>query len=1295
MTTPPALPTTLLPPPKPLDTSRDAWLGWKTWKSEFELFSTATQLNKQPKEVQAATLLVTIGEEARKVFASFKFEPGEDTTDVTLIIKKFEDFYQPAKNLTYHEFCFGSRDQKEDESFNDWLVELRTLAQHCDFGDLEERMLRSRIILGIRDKGLQKKLISENPSYQRVVEICRIQEQGEEQFRQIRGTTEGAETAAVNALARVTKPCNKCGYKVHRGSRCPATGKACKKCGGLNHFAQACSQSSFLHSEDAKRREIRELHVDERSDFFLDALTVNALASDQWTATVSIEGRPMVCKLDTGANCCVISKEDVLSLPRKTREACRATLTSFFGHKTTAQFKVKLSLSVNDKQHDETFFVIEQNVPVTLSGAAAESLGLIYRVDSVETQQLYPAAQPFTDVFTGLGQLKNFEYEMKLKPGAVGVVVPARRVPVAIEEKVKAELQRMEEHNVITKVTEPTEWSSYMVAVVKGDKVRICLDPTELNKVILREHYPMPVLEEVAQRLAGAKYFSTLDATSGFWQIKLSDSSSRLCTMSTPYGRYRFIRMPFGIASAPEIFQAAMHRLLEGLSGVAVVMDDILVWGTTKEEHDNNLTGVLARCREHNLRLNSQKCVFLQEQVRYLGHVFTTQGLSLGPDRVQAILDMPAPSNSKELKVFLGTMNYVQRFIPRMSVLTAPLRTLLRKDIAWVWTEKEQCSFNELRQALVTAPVLAYFDPKKPVTLSVDASHMGVGAVLIQDGRPIAFSSRSLSDAQTRYAQIEKEALAIVHGCEKFHDYIFGQSEVTVETDHRPLVPIFSKPLHQCPLRLQRMRLTLQRYAINLLYKPGKELFLADALSRFPSKALLTEETERFNVNVIALVPASERRLEELRVATAKDPALSTIRSYAETDWPENKEDVPACARPFWAYREEMHTQDGLVFRSNKVTVPSAKRAEILRLLHLAHSGAEKMKIRARSVMFWPSMSSDIDQVAASCKVCQAHQKQNTKMPLLSHDVPSLPWEMVGMDLFHHGGKEFALIVDFYSFYFEIKEFRYTTARHLKEWCAKVFSVHGLPVKLCSDNGPPFSSQEFREFLHELGVTHVTSSPYHPRANGMAERAVQEAKTLLKKCSYNSPDFHLALLELRNTPRDAILMSPVQRLMGRQTRTLLPVPSCHLKPAPLPSRKVHSRLQEIRHKQKVYYNRGARDLRALSPGQRASLYDTHTRTWSPVVVLGSAGAPRSVLVKTEDGREMRRTREHLREVPELPCPDTTTTPSSGLPGSGPVPEPPLPRRSTRERREPRRYPMPERPILPQGKEDVTELARPR
>lgn len=217
-------------------------------------------------------------------------------------------------------------------------------------------------------------------------------------------------------------------------------------------------------------------------------------------------------------------------------------------------------------------------------------------------------------------------------------------------------------------------------------------------------------------------------------------------------------------------------------------------------------------------------------------HILSTEGLRLDPGRVNDILEMKEPKNSKELQVFLGMMNYVQRFIPNMSVVTAPLRTLLRKDIAWVWTEAQQRSYEMLRESLVNAPILSFFDATKPVTLSVDASQMGVGAVLIQDGRPVAFSSRSLTEAQQRYAQIEKETLAIVHGCIKFHDYIFGQESVTVETDHRPLVPIFSKPLYQCPLRLQRMRLTLQRYPIKLTYKPGKELFLLtpylDSLAR-------------------------------------------------------------------------------------------------------------------------------------------------------------------------------------------------------------------------------------------------------------------------------------------------------------------------------------------------------------------------------------------------------------------------------------------------------------------------------
>ncbi|XP_049513828.1 uncharacterized protein K02A2.6-like [Dermacentor silvarum] len=930
----------------------------------------------------------------------------------------------------------------------------------------------------------------------------------------------------------------------------------------------------------------------------------------------------------------------------------------------------------NERVVPETFYIIEQNVPVTLSGSVAQRLGFICRVQHIEVDELYPPAQPFAEVFSGLGELKGYEYEIKLKPGAVGVIVPARRIPVALEGKTRAELQRMEDQGVITKVTEPTEWSSHMVTVVKGDKVRICLDPTALNQAILRENYPMPTLEDVAPRLAGAKFFSTLDAASGFWQIRLSESSSKLCTMSTPYGRYRFLRMPFGIASAPEVFQAAMHRVLEGLSCVAVVMDDVLVWGRTKDEHDYSLKLVLSRCQQHNLRLNPKKSAFLQPEVRYLGHILTTEGLRLDPERVQDILGMPEPSNKKELQVFLGTMNFVQRFIPNMSVVTAPLRTLLRKDIAWVWTEAQQKSFDTLRQSLTKAPVLAFFNPKKPFVLSVDASQLGVGAVLMQDGRPIAFSSRSLTEAQQNYAQIEKEMLAIVHGCTKFHDYVFGRAEVIVETDHRPLVPILSKPLHQCPLRLQRMRLTLQRYPIKLVYKPGKELFLADALSRFPSKVSMCEETDQFQVNVLEFVSASEARLKSILEATNNDTVLSQLREYALTSWPDNKHEVPEVIRPYWPYQEEIHAQDGLLFRSNKVIIPSSIKAEILALLHVAHPGADKMKARARSVMFWPCMASDIEQFCRNCKVCQKHQPRNAKMPLLSHEVPNLPWEAVGMDLFFYGGRQFAIIVDFYSFFFEIKEFRHTTANQLKSWCAELFSVHGLPLKLCSDNGPPFNSTEFKDFLYGLGINHVTSSPYHPRSNGMTERAVQEAKKLLKKCSLRTPDFHMALLEWRNTPRDAVLKSPVQRLMGRQTRTLLPVPASHLVPEIVPNRAVHNRLQEIRQRQRIYYNRHSRNLPPLSPGQRVTAYDTHEKTWAPAVFLRPAETPRSVVLKTEEGHEIRRTREHLRDAPSHPE-ENPCAGSERLDDAQPAQEL---RRSTRPRREPCRYPQPERPL---------------
>ncbi|KAK3749625.1 hypothetical protein QZH41_012963, partial [Actinostola sp. cb2023] len=324
------------------------------------------------------------------------------------------------------------------------------------------------------------------------------------------------------------------------------------------------------------------------------------------------------------------------------------------------------------------------------------------------------------------------------------------------------------------------------------------------------------------------------DARSGFWQIPVDDESSTLTTFATPYGRYRFTRMPFGIHSAQEVFHKGLHELFQDLSGVETDIDDIiLVWGSTREEHDERLEKTLQRARESNLKLNPDKCKIRRTKVLYIGHVFTSDGVKPDVSKLEAITSMPTPEDKHGIQRLLEMVNYVAKFLPNISEVTSPLRELLKKDVAWHWTERHEQSFNDIKKLLTetSTGVLKYYDPKQPVGLQVDACKSGLVAVLMQGGSPIAYASRSLTETECKYAQIEKESLAVVFGCERFHQYIYAK-EVRVETDHRPLVSIITKSLDKAPARLQRMLLRLQRYNIDLQYKPGKELYAADTLSR-------------------------------------------------------------------------------------------------------------------------------------------------------------------------------------------------------------------------------------------------------------------------------------------------------------------------------------------------------------------------------------------------------------------------------------------------------------------------------
>ena len=303
---------------------------------------------------------------------------------------------------------------------------------------------------------------------------------------------------------------------------------------------------------------------------------------------------------------------------------------------------------------------------------------------------------------------------------------------------------------MITPIQDPTEWCAGMVVVPKPDgKVRICVDLTKLNENICRELHPLPIVEQTLAQISGAQIFSKLDANSGFWQVPLSRESALLTSFITPFGRYYFNRLPFGITSAPEHFQRRMTAMLGNMEGTVCLMDDILVYGKTKEEHDQRLYTVLDRLQASGITLNKKKCVFGKTEVKFLGQILNASGVQSDPEKIKAIKEMKDPTNVSEVRRVLGMANQLSKFIPNLADISKPLRNLLAKDKSWCWDHTQRQAFANIKEALMRRPVLSLFDPTQAITVSADASSFGLGAVLLQkkpgeDSRPVAYISCSM-----------------------------------------------------------------------------------------------------------------------------------------------------------------------------------------------------------------------------------------------------------------------------------------------------------------------------------------------------------------------------------------------------------------------------------------------------------------------------------------------------------------------------------------------------------------------
>lgn len=1250
--------------------------AWRRFRQHAELMFTGPLREKEEAD-KCSYLLLWIGEKGRDVYNTWTLS-ADEAKMLKTYYDKYTGYITPKANPIYARYKFHEKMQGEHESFEQFVTELKLLVKDCGYPNGEE-MVRDRIVFATNSPRVREKLLSQGAelTLEKAIDIARSHELAKQQLKIMGNAKDHSHHDTVHAVSRrpyrsdtpqkAAKPkdqgathrtCNYCAGQHSTKDVCPAKGKQCMKCRKFNHFARACftskqsaqsgSHRKTVHAVRENTDTVEEDTDEEQTGLYIDSITIEneGKSNEQAYAEIKVGIPPQKVrfKVDTGAQANTIPVnifqtlfQDVALKPATRR------LTDYGGHPLNVDGKCKLQCRYKDSSLLLDFHIVDTSAPPVLAMKACRDLNLVKIVMAVNEEKetldidSQSILEEYADVFQGIGEFPG-ECNFRVNPDITPVACPPRRIPIALRGRLKDELDSMERNDIICKVTEPTDWVNALVVVEKPKtgKLRVCLDPRPLNKAILRPHYPLPTLEDVITKLAGARYFSVLDARSGYWTIKLSHESSLLTTFNTVFGRYRFLRLPFGIISAQDEFQRRVDETYEGLTGVAAIVDDVLVFGKTRQDHDRNLRAMLQRTKERGVRLNPDKCHICVSEVSYFGHTLSHEGLKPDPQKVKAVQEMQPPRSKAELETVLGMINYLARFAPRLSEINAPLRQLLKHDSEFVWDANHNRAFQQMKDLITQqpGPVLSYFDPQKELRLQVDASKSGLGAVMLQDDKPVAYASKSLNSTEENYAQIEKELYAVLFGCKRFHEYMYGR-RVIVESDHKPLEAILRKPLAAAPPRLQRMILQLQRYDISIIHRPGKDIPVADTLSRKHIEyhdRTLHEGMEAQVHTVISSVPVSDKRLAEIKETTSRDPQLAALKKATLDGWPDTRSQCPLNIQEYWNHRDEISEIDGILFKGEKIIIPSKLRENMIERIHAGHMGVEKSKNRARDLLFWPGMGKQIEAAVEACSICQERRSANPKEPLLSHAIPERPWQVIGTDLFTWNSRDYIIVVDYYSRFFELERLYSCTSAAVISKLKSTMARHGIAETIISDNGPCYSSSEFQRFAESWGFTHTTTSPRYPQSNGLAEKTVQTAKRILDKAKAENKDPYLSLLEYRNTPVDN-LKSPAQLLMSRRLRSILPATAKHLQPQVACQQTVRERREVCQQRQQSYFNRSARPLPHLPIGTPIR-FQQEDGSWKPATVTRPADTDRSYHITTNRGQTYRRNRRHLRESRE-------------------------------------------------------------
>ena len=921
---------------------------WKKWLGSFEYMAEARDISAAKR--LRSLLLHTAGPTVQDLYEDLPdplagSEPSGDNV-YKKCVRILSNHFQADSNPVFERHTFRQMNFGTGESTAQFVVRLRNQARLCDFGDKVDDMIRDQLVSCVVDVDLRRKLLENSKlTLAKCLNTIKLHETTAEQAAAMHhggssGSNDPVDIHAVPSSQRIT--CFSCGRPGHRSTSpsCPAKNRKCHQCGRTGHFAKQCRSKS--KPRDSKQRGTHQVQEDEEEEleesFDISHINQTGGSGHALFVTVTVNGHPLKMEVDTGANVALVP-ESVWQKHWKQVELQKSSmeLSTFDGSKLPVVGKAVVCVEYGQQQLKDRIIVVRggkhallgrnwlQQITLDWPSLLGQTNAVSQDVPVVSLEKL---AEEYPSVFAeGLGTVKGHEAKIRLKNDATPKCCRARPMPYALREAVDKELDRLEQEGII-KPVDDADWASPIVVVEKkkSGSVRICADfKVTINLHVEGQQHPIPNPTDLLAQVAEGSVFTTLDLSQAYAQLPLDEDSKRYCVISTHRGLYAYQRMPFGVASAPSIWQRTMDKILCGLPGVVCFFDDVLVVASSVEEHDRRLRMVLQRLAEYGIRLRQEKCVLRSSKVRYLGYNITAEGLQTSEDKVSAIVNARAPENVAALQSFLGLVNFCHRFIPNLSTVVHPLHQLLRKDVPWHWSKDCEEAFSRVKQLISTAPVLAHYDMSKQIVLECDASPIGIGACLwqvSQDGtrQPVHFVSRSLATAEAHYSQIEREALAIVFAVKRLHSYLHGR-RFTLRTDHRPLLRIFGNNADlpaTAVSRLQRWRVVLSAYDYDLEYIRGCDNVAADCLSRLPqplTTAQVNAITRAVRDNEFPghdVLPVSAA---DIALASKSDSVISAVMEYLKYGWPT---EISETLKPLYQRRDQLTIEAGCLIWNHR-----------------------------------------------------------------------------------------------------------------------------------------------------------------------------------------------------------------------------------------------------------------------------------------------------------------------------------------------------------------------------------------